>query len=109
MATKTITIDMEAYGRLKTVQHENESFSQTIKRVIPRPISTKDLIALFRHAGSQLSEGFYQGVEAALDARNLSGDKERIDGVLGHNGGAGSSGPRGTAKTARRRGKSKAA
>ncbi len=70
MATKTITIDMEAYGRLKTVQHENESFSQTIKRVIPKPISTKDLITLFRNAGSELGDGFFRGVEAALEARS---------------------------------------
>ena len=34
MATKTISIDVEAYQRLKSVQKENESFSQTIKRVI---------------------------------------------------------------------------
>jgi predicted CopG family antitoxin len=37
MATKTISIDLEAYGRLKSVQRENESFSQTIKRVIQKP------------------------------------------------------------------------
>ena len=30
LATKTITIDMEAYKRLKAVQKQNESFSQTI-------------------------------------------------------------------------------
>jgi predicted CopG family antitoxin len=34
MAVKTITIDMEAYKRLKDVKQANESFSQTIKRVI---------------------------------------------------------------------------
>ena len=34
VATKTITIDLDAYSRLKSVQTENESFSQTIKRAI---------------------------------------------------------------------------
>ena len=38
MATKTITLDLEAYQRLKSVQRETESFSQTIKRTIQAPV-----------------------------------------------------------------------
>jgi predicted CopG family antitoxin len=37
MATKTISVDIEAYERLKSVQKEHESFSQTIKRVVRKP------------------------------------------------------------------------
>jgi len=37
MATKTISIDVEAYERLRSVRQNKESFSQTIKRVVKPP------------------------------------------------------------------------
>jgi predicted CopG family antitoxin len=37
MATKTISIDVDAYERLKSVRKPAESFSQTIKRVVRKP------------------------------------------------------------------------
>jgi predicted CopG family antitoxin len=41
MATKTISIDVDAYERLKSVQKPTESFSQTIKRVVRKPVDLK--------------------------------------------------------------------
>lgn len=45
MATKTISIDVDAYERLKSVQKPAESFSQTIKRVVRPPLDLEAWLA----------------------------------------------------------------
>lgn len=45
MATKTISIDVDAYERLKSVQKPAESFSQTIKRVVRPPLDLDSWLA----------------------------------------------------------------
>ena len=48
MAGKTITIDTEAYRRLKSARRPNESFSEIIKRRIPPPFDFDAWIAKMR-------------------------------------------------------------
>ena len=64
---ETISIDLEAYERLKQVQRENESFSQTIKRVIRPPF---DLDAWLRGTSKlQLSKEAITAIEQQIAGR----------------------------------------
>jgi len=43
MGSKTISLDEEAYNRLKSQKHSNESFSDVVKR-ITQPIRRRSLL-----------------------------------------------------------------
>lgn len=64
---KTITIDVEAYRRLKQAKRPTESFSQTIKRVVRPPLDVD--VWLKRWQGADLSEAMLEAVEACVHGR----------------------------------------
>ena len=76
MATKTISLDLEAYQRLKFVQRERESFSETIKRTIPAPL---DFEAYRRRLESlSVSEQAAEAVEEQVRRRHRPSTRDRF-------------------------------
>ncbi|MCE5279174.1 MAG: antitoxin VapB family protein [Planctomycetaceae bacterium] len=75
MATKTITIDLEAYNRLKAVQHADESFSSTIKRVVRAPLDLKAYARNLRR--SPMSAEAIGAVEEHLARRHEPSTRRR--------------------------------
>jgi predicted CopG family antitoxin len=68
MATKTITIDLEAYDLLKSSQSPNESFSKTIKRVIAPRMDVDNY--LYRIRATPLSGKAATAIREHVEARH---------------------------------------
>lgn len=75
MAVKTITIDIEAYKRLKAVQADRESFSQTIKRAIRPPVDVKNLRKTL--SKSFLSNEAADAIEKHISQRHKASKRNR--------------------------------
>ena len=75
MATKTISIDIEAYKRLKSARRENESFSQVIKRVVREPVPVAEWLK--RIEGRSLSRQAVEAVEQQVKRRRTTSARER--------------------------------
>lgn len=68
MATKTISIDVEAYTRLKRAKKKTESFSQAIKRLIRPPFNLEKWLKTVEE--NRLSDEAYEGIEQAIAHRS---------------------------------------
>lgn len=75
MATKTISIDLQAYGRLKAAKLESESFSDVIKRVVPARV---DAAAWFREVSRiRLSREATDAIEQKVRERRIPSRRTR--------------------------------
>jgi predicted CopG family antitoxin len=83
IATKTISIDLEAYKRLKARKAEGESLSQTIKRLVPMPFDSKKW--LDEMAANPVSEEFVAAVERTIASRRAPQNMRGYDDVSRHN------------------------
>lgn len=75
MATKTIAIDLDAYKRLKTAKRRDESFSQVIKRVVPRPFDVDEWLARVKRNG--ISDDAARAIEERVEARRRPSRRDR--------------------------------
>ena len=75
MATKTITIDMEAYRLLSRAKRENESFSRVIRRIVHPPLDVRAYLK--RIDDAPLSKEAVAALERHEDERHRASRRDR--------------------------------
>ncbi len=68
ITTKTITLEIDAYEKLRLAKDAGESFSAAVRRVRfgNEPLRGADLLAYLRTGGSGIGEDYLKAVEDAM-------------------------------------------
>jgi hypothetical protein len=67
MATKTITLEIDAYEKLRAAKKAGESFSEVVRRAsfADGPLTGEALLVYLRSGGGGVSERYLDAVETA--------------------------------------------
>ena len=76
MAVKTITLELDAYDKLRAAKKAGESFSEVVRRChfSDSPPTGAELQAYIQSGGNRVAEGYLKSVEEAADADSLPKD-----------------------------------
>lgn len=68
VATKTITLELDAYEKLRAAKKAGESFSAVVRRAVfaDGPLTGADLLAYLGAGGAGVSERYLNAVEEAI-------------------------------------------
>lgn len=67
MATKTVTLELDAYEKLRQVKRGGESFTEVVRRAVwvDAPATGESLLNYSRNGGSGTSDKYLDSVEEA--------------------------------------------
>lgn len=76
MATKTITLELDAYEKLRRAKRAGESFTEVVRRAVwmDAPATGESLLTYFRNGGSGTSDKYLDAVEDATKQDPIPND-----------------------------------
>ena len=71
MSTRTITLELDAYEKLRQVKRGGESFTEVVRRAVwvDAPATGEGLLQYFHNGGSGISDKYLNAVEEATQQR----------------------------------------